>query len=205
MDVVTSIVMAHFTFFSPTPPSHGISVSRAPQTPPPLHLLLAVVEACFVVECFTFSLSPPSHDISVSRVPRTPPTASTTRGGGGAFRGGVLHLLADPNFARDLSIVRGPGEDTEAVTPNKETSGGHVVATEKEWKVSPGPESSRLLRQSTPMRRWWRTCHVKTSQRATEMEVAVAMAAIIEYEVESSCGRWIPEIAGLAMARDSCL
>jgi hypothetical protein len=82
--------------------------------------------------------------------PELPPTASATRGGGGVFRGGALHLLADPTFTQDLSVVRGPGEDTEAVTPNEETSGGHVVAMEKEWKVSPGPESSRLLRRSTP-------------------------------------------------------
>jgi hypothetical protein len=46
---------------------------------------------------------------------------------------------------------------------------------------------------------------VKTSQRATEMEAAVAMAAIIESEVEFSCGLWILEIVGLATARDSCL
>jgi hypothetical protein len=62
----------------------------------------------------------------------------------------VLHLLADPAVAWDLNVARGLGEDTKAAAPIEEASGGHVAATEKEWKVSLGPKSSRPLRQSAP-------------------------------------------------------
>jgi hypothetical protein len=64
--------------------------------------------------------------------PELPPTASAVRGGGGTFRGGALHLLADPAVARDLIVSCGPGEDTKAVTPVEEASDGHVAATKKE-------------------------------------------------------------------------
>jgi hypothetical protein len=43
---------------------------------------------------------------------------------------------------------------------------------------------------------------VKTTEHATEMEV---MAAVVGSEVESSCGRRIPEITTLATERDTCL
>jgi hypothetical protein len=45
--------------------------------------------------------------------------------------------------------VRGPGEDNEVATPVEEANDEHVAATE-EWKVTPAPESSGLLRRSTP-------------------------------------------------------
>jgi hypothetical protein len=43
---------------------------------------------------------------------------------------------------------------------------------------------------------------VKTIEHATETEVVVAMADVIESKIESSCGQKIPEIAALTMARD---
>jgi hypothetical protein len=45
------------------------------------------------------------------------------------------------------------------------------------------------------------TCHLKTGEHVTEMEVATT---VVESEVESSCGQRIPEIVALAMARGSC-
>lgn len=77
--------------------------------------------------------------LGVACAPNSPITASAARGGGGAIRGGALHLLADPAVAQDLSVARGSSEDIEAVTPIEEASGEHVAATEKEWKVSPAP------------------------------------------------------------------
>jgi hypothetical protein len=70
LDVVTLMVMARSTFFSPSSPSHGISASCVPRTPPPLLLLFVVVEVRFVVERFTFSPITSSHRISTLRAAR---------------------------------------------------------------------------------------------------------------------------------------
>jgi hypothetical protein len=39
----------------------------------------------------------------------------------------------------------------------------------------------------------------------TEMEVAMAVEAVVESKVKSSCGRRNPKIVALSMARDPCL
>jgi hypothetical protein len=70
LDVVTSMVMARSTFFSPSSPLHDISASCVPRTPPPLLLLFAAVEVRFMVERFTFSPITPSHGISSLRAAR---------------------------------------------------------------------------------------------------------------------------------------
>jgi hypothetical protein len=48
-------------------------------------------------------------------------------------------------------------------------------------------------------------CHVKMVERATEMEVAMAVVAVVESEVESSYARRTPEIVTLATTRYLCL